>query len=124
MANLIGSVRVTPTQPAPGQSVLVQVLDPTGAPYVADSSVTIALDGIPVPSRYYQFPTAGTRTIAVYAAGNGTTETATATVNVTGAPLAYHRTLFADGGPSGPGQIPFIVLAQDSAHRTRRRSPW
>jgi hypothetical protein len=113
MADLIGSVQVTPTQPAPGQSVLVQVLDPSGTPYPADSSVTIALDGIPVPSRYYQFPTAGTRTIAVYAAGNGTTETATATVDVTGAPLAYHRTLSADGGPPGPGQIPFIVLAQD-----------
>jgi hypothetical protein len=61
MANLIGSVKVTPTQLAPGQSVLVQVLDSTGAPYAADSSVTIALDGIPVPSRYYQFPTAGKR---------------------------------------------------------------
>lgn len=113
MADLIGSVKVTPAQPAPGQSVLVQVLDPNGTPYPADSSVMIALDGIPVPSRYYQFPTAGTRTIAVYAAGNGTTETATATVDVTGAPLAYHRTLSADGVPSGPGQIPFIVLTQD-----------
>lgn len=113
MADLIGSVKVTPAQSAPGQSVLVQVLDPSGTPYTADSSVMIALDGIPVPSRYYQFPTAGTRTIAVYAAGNGTAETSTATVNVAGAPLAYHPTLSANGEPPAPGQIPFIVLTQD-----------
>lgn len=112
MTNLIGSVNVTPPQAAPGQSVQVQVLDPGGTPYAADSNVVIALDGIPVPSRYYQFPAVGTYTIAVYAAGNGVTETATATVNITGQPLAYHRTLFpADG--TAPGLIPFIALTQD-----------
>jgi hypothetical protein len=113
MANLIGSVSVTPAQVAPGQSVLVQVLDTSGKPYAAGSGVTVAIDGIPVNSRYYQFATAGTRTIGVYAAGNGQTETSTATVNVTGAPLQYHRTLFAAGEPAAPGQMPMIVLNQD-----------
>jgi hypothetical protein len=112
-ARLIGSVRVTPPQAAPGQAVRIEVLSPNGETYTADSDVTIAFDGIPIPSRYYQFPTAGTRTISVYAAGKGTTERATATVTITGAPLAYHRTLFAAGQPPAPGLIPFIVLTQD-----------
>jgi hypothetical protein len=115
MADLIGSVKVTPPQAVPGQSVHVHVLDLNGTPYTADSDVTVALDGIPVPSRYYQFPTAGTRTISAYAAGHGKTETKTATVDVTGAPLVYHRTLFAAGEPAAPGLMPFIVLTQDLA---------
>lgn len=113
MPKLIGSVKVMPPQVAPGESVQVQVLDPTGTPYTTNSNVIIALDGVPVPSRYYQFPTTGTRTIAVYATGNNMTETATATVNVAGESMAYHRTLLPDGQPSGPGQIPFILLGQD-----------
>jgi hypothetical protein len=113
MATLIGSVKVTPSQVAPGQSVQVQVLDPKGSPYTSDSDVIIALDGIPVPSRYYQFPTAGTRTIAVYAAGNGTTETTTAKVTVTGAPLTFHRTVLTPAQPAAPGQIPLITVTQD-----------
>jgi hypothetical protein len=38
---------------------------------------------------------------------------ATATVNVTGAPLAYHRMMAAAGAAPAPGLIPFIVLRQD-----------
>jgi hypothetical protein len=112
MTALIGTVKVTPPQAVPGQSVQLQVLDPTGNPYTANSNVIIALDGVPVPSRYYQFPTAGTRTISVYAAGNGTTETATATVVVAGAPLTYRKTLPAPGQAPAPGCIPFILLTQ------------
>jgi hypothetical protein len=113
MVNLIGAVTVTPPNAVPGQSVLVQVLDPSGAPYTNDSDVVIALDGIPVSSRYYQFPTAGTRMIAVYAAGRGSTETTTATVNVTGAPMVYHRILPPAGEPPAPALIPFIVMTHD-----------
>jgi hypothetical protein len=113
MGKLIGSVKVTPPQVAPGQSVQVQVLDPKGAAYTSSSDVTIALDGVPVPSRYYQFPTAGNRTITVYAAGQGTTETSVANVTVTGTPLSYHRTLAVAGKPAGPALLPFIMLTQD-----------
>jgi hypothetical protein len=106
MANLIGSVTVTPPQAAPSQSVLVQVLDPSGTPYTIGSDVTIALDGIPVPARYYQFPTAGTRTISVYAASNSMTETSTATANITGPPLLFHRTISPRDQPAAARQIP------------------
>lgn len=113
MPKLIGSVTVTPPQAVPGQSVHVQVLDPSGKPYTADSGVTIALDGIPVASRYYQFPTAGTRIVAVYASEGGTAEAATAAIHVAGAPLGFHRTIVGQGEPAAPAQMPFLVLDQD-----------
>lgn len=112
MGALIGSVKVTPAQAAPGQSVQVQVLDPSGKPYVEGNGVTIALDGVPVASRWYQFATAGKRTIAVYAAGNGQVEVANASVDITGAPIAYRRMVPAVGQPPAPTQLPFITVKQ------------
>jgi len=116
VGNLIGSVRITPQQVAPGESVQLQVLDPNGVPYASESSVTIAIDGVPVASRYYQFPTAGTRTVAIFAAGKGTTETTTVIVDVSGPPLSYRRTLAAPDEPAPPGCIPFLVLTPDLAN--------
>jgi hypothetical protein len=66
MANLIGSVKVTSPQAAPGSiPVQVQVPDQAGTPYTADTDVIVALDDIPRPSRSYPFPTTRTRDLGL-----------------------------------------------------------
>jgi hypothetical protein len=113
MAELIGSVKVTPNTVAPGQSARVEVLDTNGQSYPASGDVIVSIDGVRAPSRYFQFPTNGTRTVTVSVIGRGYSETATATIQVTDPPLVYHRTLRAAGQPAAPGLIPFIVLRSD-----------
>jgi len=120
VAKLIGSVTVSRAEVQPGQSVRVQVLDPSGNPYGAGSSasadVLISINGIPTASRYFQFPTPGKRTISVHAAQNEITETAVATVNVAGTPIRYRRAIADAGTVQAPGQIPFLTLDQNLSH--------
>lgn len=116
MAKLISSVTVTPAQVQPGQSVHVQVIGPNGKPYEAGTDVVIAIDGVPVASRYYQFPTVGKRTVTVRATLGATTETAVATIDVTGAPMMYRRFIAEPGVPQAPGTIPILVTDQQLGH--------
>ena len=96
MANLlIGSITVQPATVQPGQAVLVQVCDLNGRPYAADSGVTITIQGVEATSRYYQFSSPGTRKFTARAVKGNIDETSEGTVQVSGVPLAYRRTLSA-----------------------------
>lgn len=96
MANtLIGSISVQPATVRPGQPVLVQVCDLSGKPYTAESAVTITIQGVEATSRYYQFSTPGLRKFTAQAVQGNISETAEATVQVSGLPLEYRRTLSA-----------------------------
>ncbi|MEO7142448.1 MAG: PKD domain-containing protein, partial [Bryobacteraceae bacterium] len=94
MANtLIGSVKVQPGTVRPGESVFVQVCDLNGRPYADNSGVAITIQGIEATARYYQFSTPGTRQLVVRAVKGSIDETSTVTVQVSGAPLEYTRSL-------------------------------
>jgi hypothetical protein len=82
----IGSVRLTPTNPRPGQTVVVEVLDPTGEPLPAAS---VVMDGRPGAVHHLQYPSEGTRKITVRASGSNGVETKEITIPVTGAPLTF-----------------------------------
>ena len=89
---LIGSIQVQPPTVQPGQPVLIQVLDPGGRPYLAGSGLTITINGVEAPSLYCQFTQPGSRPIAVRAVKGSLTDFATATVQVSGAPLTFRLT--------------------------------
>jgi hypothetical protein len=68
MANtLIGSIKVTPATVRPGEPVLVEVCDLNGNPYAEGSGVTVSLQGVPIPSRYFQFTAPGAKQIVARA---------------------------------------------------------
>ena len=89
---LIGSVTVQPATVKPGEPVLVQVCDSNGRPYADNSGVTITINGVEATSRYYQFAAPGTINLTVRAVHGATSETSTATIQVTGEALAFRRT--------------------------------
>ncbi len=89
---LIGSVSVSPKTATPGEPVLVEVVNAGGKPQT-DPSVTINIAGVTAAARWYQFPTAGTRTLTITATRGGLRETATATIAISGAPLAFRSAL-------------------------------
>ena len=90
---LIGSVTVQPPTVKPGESVLIQVCDSNGRPYADNSGVTITINGVEATSRYYQFAAPGTINLTVRAVQGATSETSTATIQVTGEALSFRRTL-------------------------------
>ena len=87
--SLIGSIHVQPPTVRPGQPVFVQVLDAAGQPYTEDSSVTIAINGVESPARYYQFTQPGTATFVVRAVSGDIKELATATATIEGDPMTF-----------------------------------
>jgi hypothetical protein len=112
VAKLIGAVSVTPKEVQPGQSVYLQVIDPSGNPYGPTSDVFIAIDGVPVSSLYMQFPSEGTRTIPILATQGETSEVTTATVTVTGKPMLFRRAILDPSSAQSEGSIPFMSLSQ------------
>ncbi len=89
---LIGKVTVQPETVAPGQPVLVQVLDPLGQ-VISDPAITVIIQGGPASSRYYQFAAVGTHKLFVSATKGALSETAQALVTVAGSALAFRKTL-------------------------------
>jgi hypothetical protein len=89
---LIGKILVQPQTPAPGESVLVQVCDATGKP-LSDPSIVVTMQGVPATSRYYQFATAGNRTLVIYAARGQIRETTTVKINVAGPAKTFHTSV-------------------------------
>jgi hypothetical protein len=92
LGTLIGNVTVTPDTAAPGEPVLVQVLNAEGKPQT-DPSVTINISGVTAASRFYQYPTVGTRTLTVRATHGALDESTDVTVVVAGTPLAIRTSL-------------------------------
>jgi hypothetical protein len=92
LGTLIGQVTVQPETAVPGEPVLVQVLR-GGGELQSDPAVTVNIAGVTTVSRYYQFPTAGTRTLTVLATRGALRETAEVTVPVTGTPLEFRSSL-------------------------------
>jgi Carboxypeptidase regulatory-like domain len=90
--SLIGKVTVEPQTAAPGQPVLVQACGASGQP-LSDPTITVTIAGVPVSSRYYQFPTAGTYELNVVAVRGDVTQSAQATVTVSGPAIRFRPTL-------------------------------
>lgn len=81
--NLIGSIRVTPSAAQPGESVLVEVLSPEGAP--VDPSLDVMVNGVRGARQYVQFGDPGTFSISALASDGGIPETAASKVVVSAA---------------------------------------
>ena len=92
LGTLIGQVTVQPETAVPGEPVLVQVLRGDGKPQT-DPTVTVNIAGVTTASRYYQFPTVGTRTLTVLATCGALRETTEVTVPITGTPLEFRPSL-------------------------------
>jgi hypothetical protein len=105
---LIGNVEVTPTVVKPGESVLIQVLDPNGRPYSETSDVAVTIQGVQSAARYYQFATPGTRSFVVRATKGAASDTKTVSVQVTGDAVTFRRTL----GTPATTALPIIQLEQ------------
>lgn len=93
-AKLIGSVRVQPATIQPGQSVLVEVLDPAGKSLTGSSTV-VTINSVPTARRYLQYMGTGKYTLQIRAVSGSNADTATATVTVAGVPLTFRRTIAA-----------------------------
>ena len=92
LGTLIGQVTVQPETAVPGEPVLVRVLRGDGE-LQSDPTVMVNIAGVTAVSRYYQFPTAGTRTLTVLATRGALRETTEVTVPVTGTPLEFRSSL-------------------------------
>ncbi len=105
---LIGTVKVQPTTVRPGEPVFVQVCDSNGRPYTGTSGVRVTIEGVEAPARFCQFAVAGTVHLTVCATQGDLMETSVVTVQVTGEPRTFRRTL------SGPAltAMPIIQLRQ------------
>ncbi len=82
----IGSVRLTPANPRPGQTVVVEVLDEQGSPLPASS---VIVNGRPGAVHHLQFGSEGTRKLAVRTIGSGGSESREVAVPVTGEPVTF-----------------------------------
>jgi hypothetical protein len=96
MAQIIGSVTVTPINPRPGQSVKIEVRGPNGT--MLSAAATATIDGVPGAVAFLQFPTAGVRRLVVTATmqtdrmrPQKVTETAEALVDVRGNAVVFRR---------------------------------
>jgi hypothetical protein len=78
--NLIGSVRVTPANARPGESVLVEVLAPDGRP--VDPSLNVMVNGIRGARRYIQYSGPGTFDVSALASAGSHSESTNAAVVV------------------------------------------
>jgi hypothetical protein len=103
---LIGKVTVEPATVAPGQSVLVQVLDPSDK-LISDPEVTVIIQGAPTASRYLQFSAPGAHNLFVMATKGSVTETAMAPVTVTGTALEFRKSVAAKAAT----EIPILQVA-------------
>ena len=92
-AELIGSIRVSPTTAQPGETVKVEVLNPTGQLYRDRDDTRITINGVPGSGRYLQFKGAGERTVRVRAVRGAIREKAQATVRIAGDPLTFQAGL-------------------------------
>ena len=101
---IIGTVSVTPPTVVPGQPVQIEVLNTLGEP-ISDPAVSVTVQAVPGASRWEQYATAGTRTLAAIASNGAITETATASVTVSGTALTF--TL----NPPSTKQLPIIEAA-------------
>lgn len=100
MGKVIGSVVWTPQQPAAGQSVKIDVCDPTGKPYGNQQAAYVGINGVPGTTQFLQFGLAGDQKLTVTAQdSDGTTEQTTVTITV-GAPVLSADTLAKMASPA------------------------
>lgn len=84
---VLGSVTWSPTNPAIGDSVKVDVLNPQGAAYNNNDPTLISVNGVPGSTQYLQFANSGAHPLLVTAVGPAGPEQLTATIQVS-APAA------------------------------------
>lgn len=104
---LLGEITVTPPDPQPGQTVLVEVFAPDGSPYAgAADAPTIRINGITGPRQYVQFARSGPRQLPVAAEQDGQAERIAVDVTVGPSPAPQEPQW--DGLPapvSGPSRV-------------------
>lgn len=96
MAQIIGSIKITPINPRPGQSVQIEVRGPNDTKLPAGATATI--DGIPGAVVFLQFPSVGVRRLVVTATmqldrmrPQKVMEAAEAVVDVRGEAVVFRR---------------------------------
>lgn len=104
MSNIIGSVRVTPPAPRPGESVLVEVCDADGTP-LTDPAVAVTIASVLGAVQHLQFPSAGTRRLGVQARGPEGTERTDVEIVVAGAPVTFI-------GSQGTAEVAMVGVTQ------------
>ena len=114
---LIGSVTWTPQNPAAGDSVKIDVCDPSGKPYQNQESTLISVNGVPGTGQFLQFALAGDHTVLVTAKGtDGVKEQTTVTITV-GAPVLSEATKKALADPANADlsaeQIAYLKATSD-----------
>lgn len=81
-SKIIGSILCTPSTVEIGQSVCVQVLDPSNVAYNNKQNAHISINGVPGSTQYMQFSISGQQIIFVMASLKGRIEHAKTTINV------------------------------------------
>lgn len=85
--SVVGSVQVTPTNPRPGQSVIVEALDPEDAP-LPDAS--IHMNGRLGAVQHLQFAREGDHKVAVRLTEESGVQESEVTITVAGSPMTFH----------------------------------
>src|SRR4051794_11767255 len=110
---IIGSVKVSPPRPKPGQSCRIEICGPDNLPLRPGAEATI--NGVLGSASYLQFSKAGTWRVNVTATGRLrrtdpglTTESKVVTVEVAGTPVMFRP----DPSPLAPAQIAMLRARQ------------
>jgi hypothetical protein len=80
--DVLGSVTWSPTDPAIGDSIQVEVLDPQGTAYNNNDPTLICVNGVPGSTQYLQYANSGAHPLLVTAVGPDGPEQLTATIAV------------------------------------------
>jgi hypothetical protein len=112
MANLIGSVQLTPTNPRPCESVRVEVLNPQGQPLSDTGENAVLINGVPGAIQYLQFRRGQPYTLVVRATTPDITESITVEVPVSGEPITFRPT----ATDTPPPQLALLHLTQSQTN--------
>jgi len=88
---LIGSIKITPSNPRPAESFRVEVLDRNGVSYNSQSSASVFIDGIPGPVQLLQAPKVGKRPILIRVKEGDESELLRTHVDISGDPVTFHN---------------------------------
>ena len=117
MGKLIGSVTWTPQKPAAGDSVKIDVCDPSGKPYQNQGPTFIGINGIPGTGQFLQFALAGDYKVPITVMGaDGAKEQTTVTIAVA-APVLSEATRKALADPANASlpaeQVAYLKATSD-----------
>lgn len=109
-SKLIGNVRITPTNPRPAESFLVEVLDLNGTSYSSINGAKVYIDGLLGARRYLQAKNIGARPLLIQVKVGGQSELLTTQVNITGDPMTFRR------NSRGVRELAILSVKQEMNH--------